>query len=394
VHNSVELFSVSVAQNDRGQENYHRHPCPFDLRLDNSCRPIVLAVVEGNTPVPQPYIIPKLAGTSLLAGPNVVYRFPVTGNSSGGAFTLLTTDSPALPGSGVFLHTHRIHHENFYCSKGRCALWAATNATGDNARIMTAGDYGAVPQNMTHTFQLIDPDTMLTGVIAPGGFEKLFFFMGQPYESSTDSPFPPLTNANGSVVDKDPPPPHPVDGLEGFDVYASPSYTPRTDFENGTAPATAPWHNAPNTLPSDTKTPYFIAKNWGPKFLNKAAGFYQIVTPLATSKTSGGLFSEGTLTISPLFANVAASSLPMLNLTQPLAFMMEEGAMMVEVEGYEGAEMLVERDVLFVPKHTGFKYWAARPFTKALYVTGGDGGLDGVLIDGGVEWDSASYPSS
>jgi len=118
---------------------------------------------------PQPYIIPKLAGTSLLAGPNVVYRFPVTGNSSGGAFTLLTTDSPALPGSGVFPHTHRIHHKNFYCSKGRCALWAATNATGDNARIMTAGDYGAVPQNTTHTFQLIDPDTMLTGVIAPGG---------------------------------------------------------------------------------------------------------------------------------------------------------------------------------------------------------------------------------
>ena len=31
--------------------------------------------------------------------------------------------------------------------------------------------------------------------------------------------------------------------------------------------------------------------------------------------------------------------------------MMEEGAMMVEVEGYEGAEMLVERDVLFVPKN-------------------------------------------
>ena len=114
---------------------------------------------------------------------------------------------------------------------------------------MTAGDYGAVPQNTTHTFQLIDADTMLAGVIAPGGFEKLFFFMGEPYESSSDSPFPPLTNADGSVVDKDPPPPHPVDRLEGFDVYASPSYTPRTDFENGTAPATAPWHNAPNAIP-------------------------------------------------------------------------------------------------------------------------------------------------
>jgi len=82
----------------------------------------------------------------------------------------------------------------------------------------------------------------------------------------------------------------------------------------------------------------------------------------------------------------------MVNLTQPLAFMMEEGAMMIEVEGYEGAEMLVERDVFFVPKNTGFKYLAARPFTKALCVTGGGGGLDSVLMDGGIEWDSASYP--
>ena len=337
---------------------------------------------------PRPYIIPKLAG------PTSFNHFPVTGNSSGGAFTLLSTDSPGtlptLPAMGVFPHLHRIYHENFYCTKGRVGLWAATNATGDNARMLTAGDYGAVPQNTTHTFQLLEPDTMLTGVIAPGGFEMVFFHLGPM--AYRDIMTPPTLSLSRTVVSKDGVLSTPLDGLEEYDVYPNTNYTPRNDFENGTAPAIAPWHNAPNAFPKDTTSPYFIAKNWGPKYLNKAAGFYQIVTPLATSKTTANLFTEGSLTLSPLFNNVTVTSLPIVNLTQPLSFMMEEGAMMIEVEGYEGAEMLVERDVLLVPQNTDFKYWAARPFTKALYVTGGEGGLDSVLMDGGIEWDSASYP--
>ena len=193
---------------------------------------------------PQPYIIPKLASTSLLAGPNVVYRFPVTGNSSGGG---IHPPNHRLARSPQFWrlppHPSNPPRELLLLQRALCALGGYEREDYDGGRLWcSAAEYDSY-------VQLIDPDTMLTGVIAPGGFEKLFFFMGEPYESSSDSPSPPLTNADGSVVDKDPPPPHPVDRLEGFDVYASPSYTPRTDFENGTAPATAPWHNAPNAIP-------------------------------------------------------------------------------------------------------------------------------------------------
>jgi len=163
---------------------------------------------------PRPYIIPKLAG------PTSFNHFPVTGNSSGGAFTLLTTDSPGtlptLPAMGVFPHLHRTYHENFYCTKGRVGLWAATNATGDNARMLTAGDYGAVPQNTTHTFQLLEPDTMLTGVIAPGGFEKLFFHLGpMAYRAIMTPPTPSLSR---TVVGTDGVLSTPLDGLEEYDV--------------------------------------------------------------------------------------------------------------------------------------------------------------------------------
>jgi len=158
---------------------------------------------------PRPYIIPKLSG------PTSFNHSPVIGNSSGGAFTLLTTDSPGtlptLPAMGVFPHLHRTYHENFYCTKGRVGLWAATNATGDNARMLTAGNYGVVPQNTTHTFQLLEPDTMLTGVIAP-----------TPSLSRT------VVGTDGVLST-------PLDGLEEYDVYPNTNYTPRNDFENGTA---------------------------------------------------------------------------------------------------------------------------------------------------------------
>lgn len=67
-------------------------------------------------------------------------------------------------------HIHQAHYENFFCMKGRFQLW--TEKDGDQeARLLTPGDYGAVPHNTTHTFQLLDPFTELVGVIQPGGFE-------------------------------------------------------------------------------------------------------------------------------------------------------------------------------------------------------------------------------
>ena len=69
---------------------------------------------------------------------------------------------------------------------------------------------------------------------------------------------------------------------------------------------------------------------------------------------------------------------------------MEEGALRVEIEGY-APETIIDGDVVFVPRNMAFKYYGKRP-VKFLYVTGGDGGLDSVLLAESEAWDSASWP--
>lgn len=107
---------------------------------------------------PQPYAVRHygIAGVSLGAQ---IYRFPVTGPSSDNAFTLISTASPGSGSLGVLPHVHLSHYENFFCLKGRFQLWTADATTFKNeeARLFTPGDYGAVPHNTTHTFQVLDP---------------------------------------------------------------------------------------------------------------------------------------------------------------------------------------------------------------------------------------------
>lgn len=87
----------------------------------------------------QPYVLRKGSGRAVQVG-SQVYRFSVTGNSSAGAFTLMQTNAHEATSIGVLPHIHKTHYENFYCSKGRMQLWAKTNATGEAARVLTAGD--------------------------------------------------------------------------------------------------------------------------------------------------------------------------------------------------------------------------------------------------------------
>lgn len=107
---------------------------------------------------PRPYAVRHYGIPALQLG-SQVYRFPVTGPSSDGAFSLLSTAAPASGSLGVLPHTHLTHYENFFCLKGRFQLWTADAATYSNeeARLLTPGDYGAVPHNTTHTFQVLDP---------------------------------------------------------------------------------------------------------------------------------------------------------------------------------------------------------------------------------------------
>jgi quercetin dioxygenase-like cupin family protein len=127
-----------------------------------------LWVAEVPTHV-RPYAIQHYSAGGCVIGQQV-YRFPVTGASSDNAFTLISTNAPGSTDLGVLPHTHHVHYENFFSYKGRFQLWTKKDGA-EETRILSAGDYGAVPHNTTHTFQIQDPDTEMVGVIQPGGFE-------------------------------------------------------------------------------------------------------------------------------------------------------------------------------------------------------------------------------
>lgn len=128
--------------------------------------------LENAPSSPRPYIIPHYADSHAVNIGAQVYRFPVTGPSSGYAFTLMSTNAPESNSLGVLPHIHHKHYENFFNFKGRFQLWAQKDEQHEQqGRLLTQGDYGSVPRNTTHTFQILDPDTEMVGVVVPGGFE-------------------------------------------------------------------------------------------------------------------------------------------------------------------------------------------------------------------------------
>jgi hypothetical protein len=148
------------------------------------------------------------------------------------------------------------------------------------------------------------------------------------------------------------------------------------------------WYNGPNPLPGSSVPPNFIAKNYGPKWLNSQHGYFQIVTPFATGKETDNKFGQGTITMSMKNATQTA---PTLRLAHHTAFMMEEGKLAVNLDGYDPAH-LIDGDVVFIPANTPFTYSADAEFTKFMYVSGGGDGLDAMLIKGGKPYDKALYP--
>ncbi|KAK2005451.1 RmlC-like cupin [Colletotrichum eremochloae] len=353
-------------------------PTHVRSRADN-CSSLILDEAPDS---PRPYVLRKGAGQAVQVG-SQVYRFSVTGNSSAGAFTLMQTNAPDSTALGVLPHIHKAHYENFYCTKGRFQLWAENNVSGgQQARVLTPGDYGAVPEGTTHTFQITDPDTQMTGVIQPGGFEALFLAIAQQgYSSVIGSEFVPATFAELGLD------PSVISSLESLDVFAELDFEPRRDLINGTA-GTGNWHNGPNEPAQDSNTPNFIAKNYGPKYLNVDDGIYRVIAPFTANET-GVSFTMGTITISPLLSNMTAPA--MKTYAQPLAFQMEEGALTVEVTGYSPVS-LVQGDVFFLPEDVSFTYYATAGFTKFLYVTGGDAGFESELMQRSASWDYATYP--
>ncbi|KAL2062376.1 hypothetical protein VTL71DRAFT_6642 [Oculimacula yallundae] len=330
----------------------------------------------------RPYAIEHYSAQGYVVGQQI-YRFPVTGPSSGYAFTLISTNAPGSSDLGVFPHQHQTHYENFFNLRGRFQLWTEKDGQ-EETRILIPGDYGAVPENTTHTFQILDPDTEMVGVIYPGGFETLFYALSNGnYTSSTSSPYDPSIEAS--------PTPMPdgdfIKMLEGFDVYVQ-NYTPRADAVNGAAPSGSTWHNGINTPASNSTSPFFVAKDYGPQYLNNQTGSYKVIQPFVTPVQSAGNFTLSTITM----ARVSAGDVPESMFPGHAAFEVLDGQLKVLIGGETIS--LMQGDVVFIPGNTTYKYFSDVAYTKILHISQGAVGLDSKLIAGGEAWNSPVWPIS
>ncbi|KAA8651103.1 hypothetical protein EYZ11_005310 [Aspergillus tanneri] len=352
-------------------------------------------VVDEAPEFVRPYVLPKYKGHGIrLTKSGQTIRFSITANSSDGAFSLVQHNGKPSGWLSARPHTHGVTHEHLYCSRGRCQLWGLQNVTdaSHEARVATPGDYGNIPPGTIHTFQLVDPDSQLTHAFHPGGFENLFnvFSQGDHDTHSISTPYIPLTDDSSPFG---PMTPKEYNLLVSLDLFAAPEeeYIPRRDFVNGTAgdgETKQPWHDGPNTLPDDSTTPYFIAKDYGPKYLNTDIG-YKVIQPLTTAKQTEGNFTMGTIIMSPKMANETISR---AILPHHFALQMEEGQLSFQVQGYPRVHLL-HGDVAFVPASTPFSYYATIPYTKFMYMNAGGKGLDYQLLSRSVPWEFPAYPT-
>jgi hypothetical protein len=98
--------------------------------------------LENSPSSPRPYVIPHYANSHAVTIDSQLYRFTVTGPSSGNAFTLMSTNAPSSGSLGVLPHIHRKHYENFFSFKGRFQLWAQKGDNEQQARVLAQGDAG------------------------------------------------------------------------------------------------------------------------------------------------------------------------------------------------------------------------------------------------------------
>jgi glyoxylate utilization-related uncharacterized protein len=148
------------------------------------------------------------------------------------------------------------------------------------------------------------------------------------------------------------------------------------------------WRTGANALATDAYTPYFVAKDYGPKYLSTEGG-YKVIQPFVTPVQSAGNFSLSTITMDKLLSNATASS---QSFAGHAALEVLDGQLMVSMLGETLS--LLQGDVVFIPSNTTYKYWSSVAYTKVLHIGQGAEGLDTTLIAGATSWDSPVWPTS
>ncbi|GMG24936.1 unnamed protein product [Aspergillus oryzae var. brunneus] len=213
----------------------------------------------------------------------------------------------------------------------------------------------------------------------------LFYTLGTNYTSATNTPYVPQASNDSSATGPDA---SGISGLESFDVYAQLSFEPRRDFVNGSAPSDEGWHTEDASLGEPGK-PYFIANNYGPKYLNSKHGAYQIIQPLVTnSQAQDTNFTLSTIILS---RQRTSSSAPTWSTAGATAFEVLEGSVQIQIGDYPVAQLEMG-DVAFVPATVSYSYWTEGSYAKVLSVNAGQDGLNQQLIAEGKDWGYPTFP--
>lgn len=114
-----------------------------------------------------------------------VYRFLAVGDETDGKYALW--EAVVLPGGGPPPHVHSREEEGFYVLEGEI-----TFLVGDERLVATAGTFANMAVGTRHTFknETDRPARMLVSV-APAGLEQMFFEVGRPVPTGTQTAPPP-----------------------------------------------------------------------------------------------------------------------------------------------------------------------------------------------------------
>lgn len=342
-------------------------------------------VVHNEPDHVRPYVIPHLRGFTVQAEDYAV-GFPVTNVSTASALSLVTIAGPRS--QQIPVHYHAFYHETFFVAKGALQL----SVQGETRRLGPL-DIASVPVNQNHSFRIIEPDTEIIGVVAPGGF-PFYQYVSTPFQSRNNAPWGSFKEFNMTKLEE-------AVGNRQYYDYNPTDFSLNYDVLNGTTSPKIPWHNGANTLPNAT-VPYYIAGGWGPKYLHRKLG--QVVALYMSTAESNGRLTLSTVTMQatqfdgqdPRIAEHCDTSV-----AQFLRVL--EGQLFVEIDG--ASSMLSTGDTAVVPAGFRFKYWSkvalTRFYTAAAVVPGAEAvvkerrflGLVGQLIQQAEVWSSAVFPA-
>jgi len=112
-------------------------------------------------------------GKSVWLGPGLGVVFKISGEDTGGAFSLV--EHPIKPGTIVPPHTHTREDETSFVIEGEMGA-----RIGDKILTATPGTYVFKPRNVPHTFwNAGTKTTRIIEIISPSGFAKYFEEMAE-----------------------------------------------------------------------------------------------------------------------------------------------------------------------------------------------------------------------